>query len=116
MKVININDVPAGKVEMVGANKVQKQIPIAAADGTPQMSWRVFTMAPGGYTPYHVHPYEHINYIIEGEGELIKEDQTSVPLKKGDFALVLPNEKHQYRNTSPDKAFKMICGVQKDFE
>ena len=34
----------------------------------------------------------------------------------GDFALVLPHEKHQYRNTSPDRAFRMICAVPKEYE
>ena len=33
----------------------------------------------------------------------------------GDFALVNPDEKHQYRNKG-DKPFKMICGVPKEFE
>jgi quercetin dioxygenase-like cupin family protein len=35
---------------------------------------------------------------------------------EGDGALVDPDEKHQYRNLSPDKPFKMICGVTKEFE
>jgi len=37
------------------------------------------------------------------------------PLEAGDFALVNPSEKHQYRNKG-DKPFKMICGVPKEFE
>jgi len=36
-------------------------------------------------------------------------------LKAGDFALVNPDEKHQYRNKG-DKPFKMICGAPKEFE
>jgi len=30
--------------------------------------------------------------------------------------VVMPNEKHQYRNKSADKQFVMICGVPKEFE
>jgi hypothetical protein len=37
------------------------------------------------------------------------------PLKAGDFALVNPDEKHQYRNKG-DQPFTMICGVPKVFE
>ena len=37
------------------------------------------------------------------------------PLKAGDFAMVMPDEKHQYRNKG-DVPFKMICGVPKEFE
>ena len=42
----------------------------------------------------------HMIFVIEG---------------KGDFALVNPDEKHQYRNKG-EQPFKMICGVPKEFE
>ena len=56
-----------------------------------------------------------MNYIIEGKGALVNEAGEETPLKAGDFALVDPSEKHQYRNKG-DKPFKMICGVPKEFE
>lgn len=37
------------------------------------------------------------------------------PLKAGDFALVNPAEKYQYRKKG-DVPFKIICGVPKEFE
>ena len=51
----------------------------------------------------------HIAYIIEGEGTLVNEAGEETPLNAGDFALVDPSEKHQYRNMG-DRPFKMICG------
>jgi mannose-6-phosphate isomerase-like protein (cupin superfamily) len=51
-----------------------------------------------------------MNYIIEGTGALVNEKGEETPLKAGDFALVNPDEKHQYRNKG-DVPFKMICGV-----
>lgn len=56
-----------------------------------------------------------MNYNIEGEGAHVNEKGEEQPLKAGDFALVDPDEKHQYRNKG-DKPFKMICGVPKEFE
>ena len=56
-----------------------------------------------------------MNYIIEGTEALVNEAGEETPLKAGDFALVNPSEKHQYRNKG-DKSFKMICGVPKEFE
>jgi quercetin dioxygenase-like cupin family protein len=56
-----------------------------------------------------------MNFIIEGQGFIVNEAGEEKPLKAGDFALVNPNEKHQYKNSS-DKVFKMICGVPKEFE
>ena len=115
MKIIALSQVEKNEVHMEGAVGAWKQIPLAQQDGVPVYSYRVFTIEPGGYTPYHQHPYEHMNYIIEGEGALVNEAGEETPLKAGDFALVNPDEKHQYRNKG-DKPFKMICGVPKEFE
>jgi quercetin dioxygenase-like cupin family protein len=57
----------------------------------------------------------HMIYIIEGEGALVNEAGEEQPLKAGDFALVNPNEKHQYQNKG-EGPFRMICGVPKEFE
>jgi len=54
-------------------------------------------------------------YVIEGTGTLVKEAGEETPLQAGDFALVDPDEKHQYRNKG-DQSFQMICGVPKEFE
>ena len=116
MKIIAIDKVEKKKVQMDGATDAWKQLPLGSADGAPVYSYRVFTLEPGGNTPYHSHPYEHMNFIIEGEGVLVNETGEVHPLKAGDFALVNPNEKHQYKNNSSDKIFKMICGVPKEFE
>ena len=116
MKIISLKDVEKKRVNMEGADKAYKQVPLSRTDGAPLYSYRVFTIEPGGFTPYHRHPYEHMNYIIEGEGVLVNEQGERQPLKEGDFALVMPDEKHQYRNTSPERPMVMICGVPKEFE
>ena len=54
----------------------------------------------------------HMTYVIEGEGALVNEAGEETPLKAGDFALVNPNEKHQYRNKGAGP-FKMICECRK---
>ena len=115
MKIIALDKVEMNEVHMEGAHKAWKQMPLSSGDGTPVYSYRVFTIEPGGYTPYHRHPYEHMNSVIEGDGALVNEAGEETPLKAGDFALVDPSEKHQYRNKG-DQPFKMICGVPKEFE
>jgi quercetin dioxygenase-like cupin family protein len=37
-------------------------------------------------------------------------------LATGDFVLVLPHERHQYRNTSPGSPLVMLCAVPKEYE
>jgi len=100
---------------MEGAKGITKQVPISKADGTPSFSFRVFTIEPGGHTPYHTHPSEHLNYIIEGEGVVLEGD-IERKIKKGDFVLVMPGEKHQYRNNSVSGDLVMICAVPKEYE
>jgi quercetin dioxygenase-like cupin family protein len=116
MKISTLESIEKIKVTMPGAEKVIKQVPVGTKDGAPNFSFRVFTMEPGGHTPYHQHPFEHVNYIIEGEGVLVDKDGVQHPLKKGDFALVSPDEKHQYRNSSSQKSMSMICAVPKEYE
>lgn len=116
MKIISLDQVDKMQVQMEGASGAWKQLPLGSMDGAPLYSLRVFTIEPGGNTPYHSHPYEHMNYVIEGQGVLVDPEGKEHPMKTGDFALVSPDEKHQYRNTSPDSLFRIICGVPKEFE
>jgi quercetin dioxygenase-like cupin family protein len=46
----------------------------------------------------------HMNYIIQGAGSLVNEKGEETPIRAGDFALVNPDEKHQYQN-------KGNCGI-----
>ena len=115
MKVVSLGTLEKVPVNMPGAEKAFKQLPIGSADGAPTFSMRVFTVQPGGHTPFHTHEAEHVNYMIEGEGELVSETDAK-PIRGGDFALVLPGEKHQYRNTSSDRDLVLICAVPKAFE
>ena len=115
MKTISLSKVEKKEVHMDGAKGAWRQLPIGSSDGTPNFSLRVFTVEPGGHTPYHQHPYEHVNYVIEGSGALVNEKGEETPLNAGDFDMVNPSEKHQYRNKG-DQPFKMICGVPKEFE
>jgi quercetin dioxygenase-like cupin family protein len=98
-----------------GAKGVFKQIPLSRKDGVPAFSFRVFTIEPGGHTPFHRHEFEHINYVINGEGILIAEDQEH-ELREGDFALILPGEKHQFKNSSENQNLLIICAVPREYE
>lgn len=100
---------------MEGAKDIIKQVPLSKNDGAPLFSFRVFTIEPGGNTPFHEHPFEHMNYVIKGKGVLVMKDSEHT-VKEGDFALVLPGEKHQYKNTSENDDFIMICAVPKEYE
>jgi quercetin dioxygenase-like cupin family protein len=114
MRITNLDNVEKTIPDMKGAERLFKQIPISSRDGTPTFSFRVFTIEAGGHTPFHAHPFEHLNYIIEGTGELVQPNGNT-KFKKGDFIIIMPNETHQYYNSS-DLPLIMICAVPKEFE
>jgi quercetin dioxygenase-like cupin family protein len=114
MKITNLKQCPSTAVTMAGAAGATRQVPIGKADGAPNFSIRVFTLAPGGHTPHHQHESEHLNYILEGNG-VVMEGETMRPVSAGDFVLVRPNEKHQYRNTG-DRPLVFMCMVPSLYE
>lgn len=116
MKTIRLNEIEKIKMTMSGAERVYKQVPVSKKDGTPSFCFRVFTIESGGHTPYHTHSFEHLNYVISGQGVLVDEDETMRPLEAGDFAIVLPDEKHQFRNSSENCPFVIICAVPNEYE
>jgi quercetin dioxygenase-like cupin family protein len=115
MHIIALEKVKKTVPKMEGAEGIFKQIPISKADGTPNFSFRVFTIEPGGHTPLHNHPFEHLNYIIEGAGIVVSGEKEH-KMKKGDFIMVPPGETHQYRNDSEKGELVMICAVPKEYE
>lgn len=114
MQIIKLKDVPSQPVAMEGVVGATRQVPVGIAEGTPTMSARVFTLEPGGHTPHHTHPFEHLNYVIAGRGEM-QSEEGSRPIETGDFILVQPNERHQYRNPH-DAPLVFICLVPKKYE
>ncbi|KQC12358.1 MAG: hypothetical protein APR63_11300 [Desulfuromonas sp. SDB] len=88
---------------------MKKHLLIGAKENSPTMALRIMEVEESGYSPYHSHSWEHVNYILEGEGILVTQQQ-EYPLQPGDSVLVEPELKHQYRNTGKGK-FKFICMV-----
>ncbi len=98
MKITRLEKCEVFPVNMDGAVGASRQVPIGKADGAPNFSIRVFTLEKGGHTPHHTHASEHLNYILQGTGEVMDGD-TPRAVSTGDYILVPPHQKHQYRNT-----------------
>ena len=116
MKKVNLKEVESVAVTMAGAKNAFRQLPLGKDDGAPNFSFRVFTIHPDGHTPYHTHPFEHLNYVMSGQGVIVDGDGKEIGISAGEFAMILPDEKHQYRNTSKTEPFVMICAVPKAYE
>ncbi len=116
MKITRLDEVAKMKPDMEGAENIYKQVPISRDDGAPSFCFRVITLEPGGYTPFHRHPFEHLNYIIKGNGAVVSEGGKEHEVKEGEFVLVLPDEEHQYKNTSTSEPMLFICAVLNEYE
>ena len=114
MKITSLQQCEKTAVNLEGAKGAARQVPIGKADGAPNFSIRVFTLEPGGHTPHHIHESEHLNYILEGSGVAMEGD-TPRAISKGDFVLVTPREKHQYRNTG-EVPLVFMCMVPSQYE
>ena len=116
MKISSLDKIKKVSPNMEGAAGIYKQVPISKDDGSPLFCFRVFSFEPGGHTPFHSHANEHLNYIIEGNGVIVTESGEEREINQGDFALILPNEKHQFRNKSTSGPMVIICAVPKEYE
>ncbi len=99
------------KLEGKELKDVTKKILVGPRDGFDGY-FRIFKVAPGGYTPYHKHPWWHVNYVLEGEGKIVIEGKDN-PIKKGSTAFIEENVTHQFVNTG-NTELKFICLVPKD--
>ena len=56
-----------------------------------------------------------MNYVIEGQGVIVADDR-EFTIEQGDFAMIMPGETHQFKNTSTSKPLVIICAVPKEYE
>ena len=116
MIIRKLTDVNKTAVDLEGVLGVTKQLVLGSADGVPNFSIRVFTIAPGGHSPHHTHAVEHLNFVLSGQGSLMDKEGKANPIQKGEFAFVAPYDVHQFRNTSETEDFVFMCAVPKEYE
>ncbi|HEU67689.1 MAG TPA: cupin domain-containing protein [Candidatus Acetothermia bacterium] len=96
--VKEMSEVPAMDVshgtEVVGA---MKRVLIGPADHAPTFAVRLFTLAPGGHTPFHSHPFEHGVIVLRGAGTVLTAMGPRA-IGEGSVVFVPPGERHQFRN------------------
>lgn len=108
MKVFNYKDIKAepmhGEEEAKG---VSMRWLISDKDGAPTFAMRMVHVEPDGHTPYHIHPWEHEVFVLQGTG-VVKANEREKPFKAGDVVYIPPNEQHNFRNTGKE-AIRFLC-------
>ena len=82
---------------------------VGPTEGWDSHVLRVLTLEKEGYSPFHQHPWPHINYVLAGKGE-IEIAGVIQKVEKGSYAYIPENHMHQFRNTS-ETPFVFICIV-----
>lgn len=100
-------DVCREVVDFPGAVDSYIQWIFSKYDDTRDMSMRCFTIEAGGSIPTHSHPWEHVMYVLQGNGEIFS-DKENFAVSEGDAIFIPENEQHGYRNTGKN-AFVFIC-------
>jgi quercetin dioxygenase-like cupin family protein len=114
VKITNLKEIPAEKVEMEGVKDCRYKVALSARDGEMSMAMRFFEVAPGGHTPLHQHGYEHEILIMEGTGTVWRDGQET-PLQQGDVLYIPSDEKHQFKNAG-QAPFKFMCLIPSKFQ
>lgn len=105
----NYHDKKRTEIKLDSVKNTYMKVLIGKEEGWENHVMRVMEVESFGYTPYHSHPWPHINFMIEGEGEL-EIDGVVHQVQQGSYAYVEANKIHQFRNIG-DKPFKFICIV-----
>jgi len=108
MKIVHYQEVEPEKAEE-GASKLKVRWLITKGMGAENFAMRMFEVEPGGYSPFHSHPWEHEVFILNGEGLVVGEGQER-KFRAGNVVFIPPNEKHQFKNNS-EKTIKFLCLV-----
>ncbi len=112
MIVKDYRDIAAEEVTMAGAESVTIRWLLGKGSAAPNFYLRLFEVQPGGHSPYHSHAMEHEIFVLEGQGR-INAKGTRHAVSAGSFALVEPNEEHQFENTG-ETVFKFLCVVPRE--
>jgi quercetin dioxygenase-like cupin family protein len=106
MKLFYYDAVKAKDAEE-GASKLKVRWLITKEVGAENFAMRLFEMEPSGYSPLHMHPWEHEVFILEGEG-LAFDGKKAEEFKAGDVIFIPPGERHQIKNNGK-KTLKFLC-------
>lgn len=108
----NIQKLIGKPINSPDASHASMKVLISPNEGWDSHVMRVLEVEAEGFTPKHSHPWPHINYIIEGTGELMIAGEIT-KVTSGSYAYVPADTIHQFRNVGT-KTFKFICIVPKE--
>ena len=102
MKIIHYTSAAPTHVDNDQAKGIAARVVIGKDDGANHFCMRIFEITPGGYSPKHLHAWEHEILIHSGEGEAYGSGAWH-PIRPGTVLFIPPDVEHQIRNTGGEK-------------
>lgn len=112
MIVGNLKDLIGKEIVSSEVKDAKMKVLVSPENGWDDYVMRVIEVGKDGYTPKHLHPWPHINYVISGKAELMI-DNSIYPIETESYAYVPSNTIHQFRNVG-EEVFRFICIVPKE--
>ena len=112
MLVGNMKNIEAKVIESPLVKDTSMKVLVSPKEGWEGHVMRVLEVKEYGFTPKHKHPWPHINYIIQGEGELMINGEFH-QITSGSYAYVPAGALHQFKNVGKG-LFKFICIVPEE--
>lgn len=107
MKILDYKDSPAYEFDGDIVKGVTGRVVIGKDDQANNFCMRVFTVAPGGFTPRHAHEWEHEIFVHKGVGKVYKDGEW-LEVASGSVVYIPGNEEHQFMNGGGED-FVFVC-------
>ena len=95
-------------IEDEGVTNVRRKILIGTADDSENIIMRRFVIYPGGNTPHHVNPHEHVARVEKGKGIVVDGEGKEILINENSSVFIKGGEKHQFRNPFSEP-FCFLC-------
>jgi quercetin dioxygenase-like cupin family protein len=107
MKVLDYKEAPSHVFDSDTVRGVTGRVVIGKDDHADHFWMRVFTVAPGGFTPRHSHAWEHEVFIHSGKGQVYRNGEWQT-VTSGTAVFIPGGEEHQFINAGGED-FVFIC-------
>lgn len=81
---------------------------------THHMTFALWKIEAGSILPLHHHPHEQVVQMIEGEFEMILDDQ-KIKLQSGDILIIPPNAPHEGKAMRACKVMDIFSPRRQDY-
>lgn len=110
MKIIKEKKVKAELVKEGNARNAFRMVLLGAKEGSERIEMRLFKIAPGGQTPLHSHPWEHLIRVEKGEGVAYSAPEGKFKIAPNQAIYVPAGEEHQFLNPYAEN-LELLCVV-----